>query len=180
MIFDELDCSIGELFGDVDVSVVATVGFVFEAVGGADVEALGVLAEVPFADAGGGVSGGLEDLGDADEGGVEIVGDGEEGFGFFVELLIFARLGGDEEAHVSGITLGLSARGVDLVARGVGAGHEAGAGGGAVGAAGMGGGESHAGGGEFVEVRSFVEVGAGEAGVLPAEVVGEDEDDVAT
>ena len=58
------------------------------------------------------------------------------------------------------------------------AGEYAGAGGGAERAGGVGLGEADAAGGEFIDVGGFAEGAAVDGGVAPAEVVGEDEDDV--
>jgi hypothetical protein len=84
---------------------------------------------------------------------------------------------GDEALRHLGAAVG-ALDGVNVVARRVVAGEEAGAAGGAVASGGVAVGERHALAGEGVEVRGFVEVGALPADVLPAEVVGEDEDDV--
>ena len=168
---DEVEGFVGEevgevgVFGDVglgvglevDVFAIGDEGLVEAAVAGVVATAF---AEVPFAEHGGGVTGGFEGLGeDGDvEGEAGDVFGGAEGAGLPVEAVD-------------------AADGVDAGAGAVLAAHEGGAGGLAVLRVVVAG-EFESLGSEFVDVRGLV-VGAAEgAGVGVAEVVGHDEDDV--
>ena len=93
-------------------------------------------------------------------------------------LGLVATTGRDQEAHVVDAALGFTARRVELGARRVHAGHDAGAGGRAIGAAGVELVHDHPVTGERVEVRALRELGAVEAYVAPAKVIGQDKYDV--
>lgn len=126
----------------------------------AGLRALGAV-EMPLAEDGGGVAGGLQRIGDGDVVLREpaAVGDGHEAHGVL-------------RAAVGGL------HGVNMVARRVGAGEKAGATRRAVTGGGVGVAEHHAGLREAIEIRRLVEIAALPADVLPTEIVGEDEDDV--
>ena len=143
------------------------------AVAGAQVEALGVWAQVPLADACGGVARGLEHLGDAGVCPFDRVVARFQGV-----MLGVGTTGRDQEAHEIYAALGFAARRVELGARRVHAGHDAGAGGSAIGSAGVELVHDHPVAGERVEVRGLRELGAVEAYVAPAQVVGQDKYDV--
>ncbi len=172
---DELHGLVGEavgeelIFGAVFESVDLVGGEIagrgaFVGAGNVDVEALlggaeFFAAEVPLADAGGGVAFGLEALGQ----------------GFFFKRELLGPLGDSETAvlwHVSGDPVG------DVEAGGRLAGEQGGAGGGADGAGGVGLGEAHAVLGKLVDVGGLVVFGAVAAEVGPAHVVDEHDDDV--
>jgi AraC-like DNA-binding protein len=106
------------------------------------------MTEVPFADHFGAVAGGFEEVGEGALRGVEAIG----------------AFGGDDD-------------GLEAVAEGVAAGHDGGAGGGAEGE-GVELFQAGAVGGEVVDVRGFDVGAAVEADVFPAEVVGDDVEDV--
>ena len=172
VLVDEFHGAIGHGPRHGDTAVMFFAGAVI-AVAGTQVEALGVRAQVPLADARGGVARGLEHLGDA---GVcpfdRVVAR------FHGVMLGVATTGRDQEAHEVYAALGLAARRVELGARRVHAGHDAGACGRAIGSTGVELVHDHPVVGERVEVRALRELGAVEAYVAPAQVVGQDKYDV--